>query len=66
VAKYENGVPRQSRRERSRQARAYVDTSKKEVIPYAGGKTTVLTGGVMLGDGPKRVVHCPEPWTTSM
>ncbi|KAJ7885344.1 hypothetical protein B0H14DRAFT_2699483 [Mycena olivaceomarginata] len=63
---YENGVPRQSRRERSRQAHAYVDTSKKEVIPYAGGKTTVLTGGVMLGDGPKRVVHCPEPWTTSM
>ncbi|KAJ7823164.1 hypothetical protein B0H14DRAFT_2265474, partial [Mycena olivaceomarginata] len=53
VAKYENRVPRQSRRERSRQARAYVDTSKKEVIPYAGGKTTVLTGGVMLGDGPK-------------
>ncbi|KAJ7728558.1 hypothetical protein B0H14DRAFT_3001057, partial [Mycena olivaceomarginata] len=54
VAKYENGVPRQSRRERSRQAPAYVDTSKKEVIPYAGGKTTVLTGGVMLGGGPKK------------
>ncbi|KAF9499930.1 hypothetical protein BDN71DRAFT_1362845, partial [Pleurotus eryngii] len=40
---------KQSRRERARQARVYVDTTKKEVTPYDGGKTTVLTGGVMLG-----------------
>jgi len=38
-----------SRRERTRQAQVYVDTSKKEVTNYDGGKTTVLTGGVMLG-----------------
>ncbi|KAF8480914.1 hypothetical protein DFH94DRAFT_434720 [Russula ochroleuca] len=38
-----------SRRERTRPARVYVDTSKKEVTNYDGGKTTVLTGGVMLG-----------------
>ena len=38
-----------SRRERSRQARVFVDASKKEVTNYDGGKTTVLTGGVMLG-----------------
>ncbi|KAF4605480.1 hypothetical protein EYR40_004264 [Pleurotus pulmonarius] len=48
-----NAAPfKQSRRERARQARVYVDTTKKEVTPYDGGKTTVLTGGVMLG-GPK-------------
>ncbi|GLB36420.1 putative BTG family protein [Lyophyllum shimeji] len=41
--------PKQSRRERARQARVFVDTSKTEVTPYDGGKTTVLTGGVMLG-----------------
>lgn len=41
--------PNQSRRERARQARVFVDTSKTEVTPYDGGKTTVLTGGVMLG-----------------
>ncbi|PCH33400.1 hypothetical protein WOLCODRAFT_111765 [Wolfiporia cocos MD-104 SS10] len=40
-----------SRRERARQARVFVDTSKKEVTNYDGGKTTVLTGGVMLGAG---------------
>ncbi|KLO20521.1 hypothetical protein SCHPADRAFT_918036 [Schizopora paradoxa] len=38
-----------SRRERSRQANVYIDKSKTEVTPYDGGKTTVLTGGVMLG-----------------
>ncbi|KAF8887953.1 hypothetical protein CPB84DRAFT_1684490 [Gymnopilus junonius] len=42
-----------SRRERARQARVFVDTSRTEVTPYDGGKTTVLTGGVMLGGGPK-------------
>ena len=29
----------------------FVDATKKEVTPYDGGKTTVLTGGVMLGGG---------------
>lgn len=38
-----------SHRERTRQARVFVDASKKEVTNYDGGKTTVLTGGVMLG-----------------
>jgi hypothetical protein len=45
---------KQSRRDRIRQSRVFVDTSKTEVTPYDGGKTTVLTGGVMLG-GPKAV-----------
>jgi len=44
-----NGEYKQSRREKARQARVFVDTSKNEVTPYDGGKTTVLTGGVMLG-----------------
>nr|GAT49741.1 predicted protein [Mycena chlorophos] len=44
-----SAVPRQSRRERARQARVYVDTSKKEVTEYDGGKTSTLSGGVMLG-----------------
>jgi BTG family len=47
----EKVVPKQSRRERARQARVFVDTTKTEVTPYDGGKTTVLTGGVMLGGG---------------
>ena len=38
-----------SRRERVRPARVFIDNSKKEVTNYDGGKTTVLTGGVMLG-----------------
>jgi hypothetical protein len=41
-----------SRRERARQARVFIDASKKEVTNYDGGKTTVLTGGVMLGARP--------------
>jgi len=43
-----------SRRERARQARVFVDSSKTEVTPYDGGKTTVLTGGVMLGGSPTK------------
>ncbi|KAF9229569.1 hypothetical protein BS17DRAFT_877024 [Gyrodon lividus] len=43
-----------SRRERARQARVFVDTTKTEVTPYDGGKTTVLTGGVMLGAAPSK------------
>ena len=49
------GDAKQSRRERIRQSRVFVDTSKTEVTPYDGGKTTVLTGGVMLGGAPKAV-----------
>jgi hypothetical protein len=41
-----------SRRERTQQACVFVDNSKKEVTNYDGGKTTVLTGGVMLGARP--------------
>jgi len=43
-----------SRREKARQARVFVDASKTEVTPYDGGKTTVLTGGVMLGAAPSK------------
>lgn len=50
---------KQSRRERARQARVFVDTSRKEVTPYDGGKTTVLTGGVMLG-GTSRATTASE------
>ncbi|KAJ7102243.1 hypothetical protein B0H15DRAFT_813809 [Mycena belliarum] len=56
----DQGHPRQSRRERARQARVYIDTSKTEITPYDGGKTTVLTGGVMLGGGPKPAA--PRAW----
>ncbi|KAH9921989.1 uncharacterized protein BXZ73DRAFT_91683 [Epithele typhae] len=42
-----------SRRERARQARVFVDATKTAVTNYDGGKTTVLTGGVMLGGGAK-------------
>lgn len=50
---------KQSRRERARQARVFVDTSKTDVTPYDGGKTTVLTGGVMLGGG--KAKKAPQP-----
>ncbi|KJA26002.1 hypothetical protein HYPSUDRAFT_36858 [Hypholoma sublateritium FD-334 SS-4] len=51
AASTKTGEVKQSRRERARQARVFVDTSKTDVTPYDGGKTTVLTGGVMLGGG---------------
>ncbi|KAF9535518.1 hypothetical protein CPB83DRAFT_888224 [Crepidotus variabilis] len=54
------GQFKQSRRERARQARVYIDTNKKEVTPYDGGKTTVLTGGVMLGGAPKASAGKPK------
>jgi hypothetical protein len=38
-----------SRRERARAERVFVDKSKNVVTKYDGGKTNVLTGGVMLG-----------------
>ncbi|KAF7965322.1 hypothetical protein HWV62_30421 [Athelia sp. TMB] len=50
-----------SRRERARQAKIFVDTTKTVVTPYDGGKTTVLTGGVMLGGGPKPKKAAPAP-----
>jgi len=46
--------PRKYRRERNRQVRVHVDASKTDVTPYDGGKTTVLTGGVMLGPAPSK------------
>jgi hypothetical protein len=58
-----------SRRERTRQARVFVDASKKEVTNYDGGKTTVLTGGVMLGarSGPAKPATStlPKPMNTA-
>lgn len=45
-----------SRRERARQARVYIDHSKTDVTDYDSGKVGVLTGGVMLGGGPKKAV----------
>ncbi|KAJ7071324.1 hypothetical protein C8F01DRAFT_1216895 [Mycena amicta] len=54
--------PKQSRRERARQARVYIDTSKTEVTPYDSGKTTVLTGGVMLGA--KKAPASTHAWRT--
>ena len=51
-----------SRRERARQAKVFVDTTKTDVTPYDGGKTTVLTGGVMLGGGPNpKATRKPAP-----
>lgn len=51
-----------SRREKARQARVFVDTSKTEVTPYDGGKTTVLTGGVMLGAVPSKAKSAVSSW----
>lgn len=50
-----------SRRERARQARVFIDQSKTEVTNYDGGKTTVLTGGVMLGGRPPKPAAAPAP-----
>jgi len=68
-----NGVVehKQSRRERARHARVFVDPTKKEVTPYDGGKTTVLTGGVMLGGAPKesKAMRSAQPsshWRSSI
>jgi len=51
-----------SRREKARQARVFVDTSKTDVTPYDGGKTTVLTGGVMLGAAPSKAKSPVSSW----
>ncbi|KAI0757256.1 hypothetical protein C8Q80DRAFT_1091617 [Daedaleopsis nitida] len=49
-----------SRRERARQARVFIDSTRTAVTNYDGGKTTVLTGGVMLGAGPKAPKATPS------
>jgi len=48
----DSSEPKMSRRERARAAKVFVDNSRTQVTNYDGGKTTVLTGGVMLGAGP--------------
>jgi len=45
----EHAIRHRSRRSRGRVQDVFVDAAKKEVTNYDGGKTTVLTGGVMLG-----------------
>ena len=56
-----------SRRERARRARVFVDVSKTTVTPYDGGRTTVLTGGVMLGGAPKSTARAgSHDWRFSM
>ncbi|KAH9075775.1 hypothetical protein EDB83DRAFT_2218406 [Lactarius deliciosus] len=56
LSQFPSAIPQKcstlSRRERARKARVFIDTTKKEVTNYDGGKTTVLTGGVMLGGRP--------------
>jgi hypothetical protein len=54
-----------SRRERARQAKVFIDTSKNEVTNYDGGKTTVLTGGVMLGASKTSSHHSRSSSATS-
>lgn len=48
----ESSEPKMSRRERARAAKVFIDNSRTQVTNYDGGKTTVLTGGVMLGAAP--------------
>ncbi|KAF9785992.1 hypothetical protein BJ322DRAFT_759771 [Thelephora terrestris] len=45
----ESSESKMSRRERARVAKVFIDNSRNQVTNYDGGKTTVLTGGVMLG-----------------
>ncbi|EEB94475.1 hypothetical protein MPER_06703, partial [Moniliophthora perniciosa FA553] len=55
-----------SRRERARQARVFIDTTKTEVTAYEGGRTTVLTGGVMLGGAPSKSKKAiPKPFQSA-
>ncbi|KAI0768539.1 hypothetical protein BD413DRAFT_614410 [Trametes elegans] len=53
-----------SRRERARQARVFIDASKTAVTNYDGGKTTVLTGGVMLGAAAAKAKPASAPKKT--
>lgn len=64
----DDSLSKMSRRERARQAKVFIDTSKNEVTNYDGGKTTVLTGGVMLGGASstkKPTSNSPTSSTTS-
>jgi len=62
----EKPLSKLSRRERARQAKVFIDASKTDVTNYDGGKTTVLTGGVMLGGGaPKAKTTSSHKKTTS-
>lgn len=54
-----------SRRDPSPSACVVIDVNKKEVTPYDGGKTTVLTGGVMLGCKPSVTLTPATPATPS-
>ncbi|KAL0579788.1 hypothetical protein V5O48_002199 [Marasmius crinis-equi] len=54
-----------SRRERARQAKVFIDSSKTEVTQYEGGRTTVLTGGVMLGGSPPKSKSRSSPSKTT-
>ncbi|KZT19383.1 hypothetical protein NEOLEDRAFT_1102301 [Neolentinus lepideus HHB14362 ss-1] len=55
-----------SRRERARQARVFIDKNRKEVTSYEGGRTTVLTGGVMLGAPANKVKATQAPKVTKV
>lgn len=55
----DSSEPKMSRRERARAAKVFVDNSKTQVTNYDGGKTTVLTGGVMLGAGSAKPTASP-------
>ncbi|EIW86430.1 hypothetical protein CONPUDRAFT_140992 [Coniophora puteana RWD-64-598 SS2] len=59
------GTSNLSRRERARQARVFIDTTKTQVTPYDGGKTTVLTGGVMLGAARAPAKSTPQAGSTA-
>jgi hypothetical protein len=59
---HQTSVNKVSRREKARQARVFVDASKTDVTPYDGGKTTVLTGGVMLGAAPSKAKSTVSSW----
>jgi protein Tob/BTG len=68
AAEQSKEVNKLSRRERARRARVFVDTTKTTVTPYDGGKTTVLTGGVMLGGAaskPKTIINAFGPTRAS-
>jgi len=56
----EDAILMTPRRDRTRHI--HIDASKIEVTPYDGGKTTVLTGGVMLGvkSSPAQVPTTPS------
>ncbi|KAH6917582.1 hypothetical protein BKA70DRAFT_1090168 [Coprinopsis sp. MPI-PUGE-AT-0042] len=53
------------REQKSKAPRVFIDSTKTEVTPYDGGKTTVLTGGVMLGGGPKPTKKSAPPSSNS-